>query len=261
MDKKKRFSYRCYRIIRWFVWLFYPKTNVVGAENLPEDACIIVGNHAQLHGPITAELYLPGEHDTWCAGQMMELKEVPAYSFSDFWSSKPSYIRWFYRGLSYVIAPFSVCIFNNARTIPVYRDTRIVKTFKLTLASLESGKNVVIFPEHNQPYNHILYDFQDRFIDIAKQYYKRTGKCLAFVPLYNAPYLKTMYLGSPIRYCPEGNPAEERKRIKDALMQQITAMALSAPAHTVVPYLNLPKSQYPSNISNEVSQSHETACH
>ena len=260
MEKRRGFSYRCYRIIRWFVWLFYPRMQVVGAENLPEEASAIVGNHAQMNGPITAELYLPGEHDTWCASQMMELKEVPDYAFSDFWSSKPASIRWFYRGLSYVIAPISVCVFQNARTIPVYRDTRIVKTFKLTLSALESGKSIVIFPEHNQPCNHILYDFQDRFIDIARQYYKRTGKSLSFVPLYNAPALKTMYLGTPVRYNPEENPAAERKRIKEALMQRITAMAESAPVHTVVPYPNLPKSQYPRSNANEVSSSHETAC-
>ena len=58
MEKKRGFSYRCYRIIRWFVWLFYPRTKVVGAENLPERDAIVVGNHAQMNGPITAELYL-----------------------------------------------------------------------------------------------------------------------------------------------------------------------------------------------------------
>lgn len=254
MEKKRKwFSYGCYRVIRWLVWLFYPKMKVEGTENLPEESCIIVGNHAQMHGPITAELYIPGAHDTWCAAQMMELKEVPAYAFADFWSSKPKVIRWFYRGLSYVIAPLSVCVFNNARTIPVYRDTRIVKTFKLTLAALEQGRSVVIFPEHNVPHNHILYDFQDRFIDIAKQYYKRTGKQLSFLPLYNAPGLKTMYLGRPVRYCPDENPAAERSRIKKALMDQITHMAVSAPAHKVVPYPNMLKKQYPCNIPSEVS--------
>ena len=260
MEKKKGFSYRCYRIIRWFVWLFYPRTKVVGAENLPERDAIVVGNHAQMNGPITAELYLPGDHDTWCAGQMMALKEVPDYAFADFWSGKPKSIRWFYRGLSYVIAPLSVCVFNNARTIPVYHDTRIVKTFKQTLAALDQGKNVVIFPEHYQPYNSIINDFQDRFIDIAKQYYKRTGRCLSFVPLYNAPRLQTMYLGAAIRYDPKQPPAAERQRIKQALMERITDLALSAPPHTVVPYANIPKKQYPRNILNEVSASHETTC-
>lgn len=69
-----------------------------------------------------------------------------------------------------------------------------------------------------------------------------------------------MYLGAAIRYDPEQPPAAERQRIKQALMERITDLALSAPPHTVVPYANIPKKQYPCNILNEVSASHETTC-
>ena len=102
-----------YPPIKFLVRLFSPKLEIVGAENLPAEPAIIVGNHAQMYGPIASELYLPGVHDTWCAGAMMHLKEVPAYAYQDFWSYKPRYIRWFYRLLSYLIAPLSVCVFNS----------------------------------------------------------------------------------------------------------------------------------------------------
>ena len=55
---------------------------------------------------------------------------------------------------------------------------------------LQEGNRIVIFPEHDVKYNQILYDFQDRFIDVAKLYYRKTGKQLCFVPLYIAPKLK-----------------------------------------------------------------------
>ena len=48
-----------YRIIKWLIWLFYPKMKVMGQEHLPEEPCIIVGNHTQMNGPICAELYCP----------------------------------------------------------------------------------------------------------------------------------------------------------------------------------------------------------
>ena len=66
-----------YKPVRGLVRLVYPKTKVVGAEKLPEGAAVIVGNHSQLHGPIACELYFPGRHATWCAGEMMALREVP----------------------------------------------------------------------------------------------------------------------------------------------------------------------------------------
>ncbi len=232
----------------------YPKTEVVGAENLPEEAAIIVGNHTKMNGPIVCELYFPKERYTWCAGEMMHLKEVPAYAFQDFWSAKPKYIRWFYKFLSYVIAPLSVCVFNNANTIGVYHDAKVISTFKETVKRLQEGAGIVIFPEHDVEYNHIICEFQDRFIDVAKLYYKKTGKELDFVPMYIAPALKKMYLGKPIRFCAANPMEEERRRICSYLMAEITNIACSLPLHTVVPYRNIPKKDYPTNIPPEVAE-------
>lgn len=240
-----------YRGIKWLVRVCYPRMEVVGAENLPEGPAVIVGNHAQMNGPIACELYLPGEHDTWCAGEMMNLKEVPAYAYRDFWSQKPWYSRWFYRLLSYVIAPLSVCVFNNANTIGVYHDSRIISTFKNTVKRLQAGSRVVIFPERDAPYNQILCEFQDRFIDVAKMYHKRTGRELEFVPLYLAPRRKAMYLGKPVRFRADAPLEEERQRICQYLMEEITAMACALPEHIVVPYRNIPKKQYGTNLPKE----------
>lgn len=68
-----------YRILECLVRFFYPKQEFIGKQNLPDEAAIIVGNHTQMNGPIAAELYCPGKHYTWCAGQMMHLMDVPEY--------------------------------------------------------------------------------------------------------------------------------------------------------------------------------------
>ena len=105
MDEKKT---NClYRVIRRLVRLFSPRFRVAGTENLPEEPCVIVGNHSQMYGPIAGELYTPGKHYIWCAGEMMHRKEVAAYAFQDFWSNKPKATRWFFRLLSHLIAPLS----------------------------------------------------------------------------------------------------------------------------------------------------------
>ena len=38
---------------------------------------------------------------------------------------------------------------------------------------------------------------------------------------------------------------KKRKRVAAALMDRITAMALQMPPHTVVPYPNVPRREYP----------------
>ncbi len=254
MEEKK--TTLLYRFLRRLVLFFYPKTDVVGLENLPDGGAIVVGNHTQMNGPIAGELYFPGPHYIWCAGQMMELKEVPAYAYKDFWSFKPRYIRWYYKLASYLIAPLAVCLFNNAHTIPVYHDTRILTTFRQTVQRLREGCRVIIFPEYNKKYNNILYDFQDKFVDVAWMYYRKTGKALSFVPMYIAPAFHRIYLGEPIPFCPQNPRPQERRRICGCLMDAITSLACSLPEHTVTPYRNVPKREYPKNLPLEV-YSHE----
>jgi len=249
-----------YKILLWFIKLFSPKMKVYGAENIPDEPVLFVGNHCQMYGPIACEIYMPVDRCTWCAGQMMKWNEVPGYAFTDFWSFKPWYTKWFFRIVSYLITPLSVCLFNNANTIAVYRDTRIVSTFKETIRTLQNGVSVVIFPEHNKAYNNIIYEFEDKFIDIAKLYYKKTGHEVCFVPMYISPKLKGIYFGTPVRFSANAPIEAERSRIHKHLMNTITETARNLPKHTVIPYRNIPKKLYPCNIPNEVVKHEKTGC-
>ena len=80
----QRLSSLAFRLICGCVRLAYADVEVVGAENLPAEGAVVVGNHAQIYGPINAELYFPRPRVTWCAAPMMALKEVPAYAYRDF---------------------------------------------------------------------------------------------------------------------------------------------------------------------------------
>lgn len=240
-----------YRCACALVRLVYRKPTFEGLERLPDGPCVLVGNHAQMHGPIIAELFLPGEKAIWCNSEMMTLKKVPDYAFRDFWSEKPRSVRWLFRLFSYMIAPLSVCVFGNAHCVPVYRDKRIVSTFRQTLDRLEAGERVVIFPERDPPRNEIVYEFQDRFIDLGRMYHRRTGKSLAFAPMYEAPALKKVVLGEPLYYDAGAQPDAERARLVEGLSAGITRLARSLPRHRVVPYRNMPKRDYPMSRPNE----------
>ena len=191
-DKKTTWYYR---VIRWLVWVFSPKYRLEGTENLPQEPCVIVGNHSHMYGPIAGELYIPGKRRIWCAGEMM-------------------------------------CVFNNAHTVAVYHDTRLISTFRDAMAKLQEGNSMVIFPEHYDEHNNIVHDFQDKFVDLARFYYKKTGTELSFVPLYVCPALKTLTFGKPIRFRASAPIAEERRRICGGLMDAITEIATLLPEHT-----------------------------
>ena len=239
-------------MIRRVVGWLSPKMRLVGAENLPEGACVIVGNHSQMYGPLAAEFCFPFARKIWCAGEMQHRTEAADYAFRDFWSGKPKTVRWLYRMFSYLIAPLSELIFTHSHTIGVYHDARLIATFRESVAALEDGCKLVIFPECYEERNNIVHAFQQKFVDVARFYAKKSSQPLSFVPAYIAPRLKTVYFGKPIPFWPDAPIEAERQRICDALADAITELAVSLPPHTVVPYPNIPKKQYPKNLPLEV---------
>ena len=249
--EEKRTS-RLYRGIRWGVKLVFPKFRLVEAEQLPETPCVIVGNHSQTYGPVAGELYIPGKHEIWCAGEMMDRKEVADYAYRDFWSGKPWWNRWFYWLLSRCIGPLAELVFTNAHTIPVYHDSRILTTFRQTGQRLAEGARITIFPETYTPHNNIVYQFQDRFLDLARMYRKKSGRDLPFVPMYLAPKLKTVYYGKPIYFDADAPLDAERQRVCRALMDAVTDMAVALPRHKVVPYPNVSARHFRYNTPLEV---------
>lgn len=252
MKSKSKKKSVLFHVIKYFVRLFSPKMHIESEKLLPKEPTIIVANHAQMYGPIACELYLPDNYTIWCAGEMMKFKEVPAYAYQDFWSQKPAWARPFYKLLSYLIAPLSVLVFSNARTIAVYKDGRLKNTFRDSLDELLKGNSIVVFPEHYVTHNSIVYEFQEGFVDIARLYHKRTGKEIRFVPMYICPALGKMCLGESVQYS-AGAPAHgERNRICNYLMQEITHLAQALPRHRVVPYPNISKKLYP--MSDEITK-------
>ena len=252
-DDKGRDISPVFPIVRDLVRFFYREPEIVGAEHLPDGAAVVVGNHAQMNGPIIAELYFPGDRWTWCAGEMLRLREVPAYAYADFWSRKPRSVRWFYRILSYLIAPLSVAVLGGAHTIGVCRDSQVLTTYRETVRRLQEGAKIILFPDKDEQRNAIVYAFQEGFVDVARVYHRRTGRALPFVPMYIAPRLGKVVIGEPMAFDPDAPIEAERRRVCDAMAEAITRMAEALPPHVVVPYPNIPKKDYPMNRREEVN--------
>lgn len=248
-----------FRCIRAVVRFFTPKMQLEGLENLPAENAVIVGNHSHMYGPIIGELYIPGKSKTWCIGAMMHKEEAADYAFNDFWSKKPKWNRWFFYLLSRIIPRLSEYIFTQAQTVPVYHDSRLIQTFRESIRYLQDGYNMVIFPEQYVPFNNILWDFQDKFVDLARFHYKKTGECLTFVPMYIAPKLKKVFFLPSVTFDPTHSIEEERNRICDYLKAAITEKARSLPEHIVIPYPNMSKKFYLKNT--DIEATYENTCY
>lgn len=234
-----------YKILRFILNIFYRKREFIGLENLPSEPCIIVGNHAQIHGPIIAEVQFPVNKKTWCTNNVLDKKEFVNHAKTDFWGLKPKWIKWFFDILAHIIAPIGVSVFNSADVISVYKDNRLKNTYKQTIRELQKGNNIIIFPECPTPYNNIVNEFQENYIDVARLYYRLTEKCVSFVPMYIAVRIKKVLFGKPINYNPNIPIEEMRKTINTYLKNEITNLALSLPAHKVVHYSNTGRKNNP----------------
>jgi 1-acyl-sn-glycerol-3-phosphate acyltransferase len=223
----------------------YGKREIIGLENLPDEPCVIVGNHAQINGPLFSAVQYPRKKYVWCIGEMFHLKDLPAYAYQDFWSQKPKWTKWFYKMMSYVVTPLLWYVDTGADTIPVYKDRRGIVTFKRSIEGLKEGADIIIFPECHEKYNNIVNEFQDKFVDLAKMYFKDSKKEVCFVPMYSAPLLKKVVFGKPIRFNSADSIDSQRKAICEYLKEEITALAKELPEHTVVPYDNIAKKDYP----------------
>lgn len=230
-----------YKFVAFIAKRFCKKSQSIGVENIPNEPCIIVSNHSKLYGPVNAELYFPTEKAIWCDAFMMVKKEFPNYAYHNFWGGKPNL---FQKAFAHTIAPLVTHVMSRADSLPVYRDMRIINTYKITVQTLSEGVNVVILPESPQEYNEIVNNFNERFVDVARFYYKNYQKQLKFVPMYYSVELRKMVFGKPIEFDSNNNMDDERKRICSYLMQEITKMAKELPRHKVVPFNNVKKSQY-----------------
>lgn len=227
-----------FRVTEKIVRLIYRPYKIIYYDDITEHGNLFIANHAQIHGPLATYLYFPFPKKTWVISNMTKLKEVPAYAREDFWRHKHWSIKWLFWIFSYMIAPISVFFMKYADTIPVYKDMRAHITFRDTIESLSNQTDVVIFPECRKEYNHILFDFQKHFVDIARLYYKKHHQVIKFYPMYICKDLKTIVIGKAISFNPDNDIEDERIRITTYLREEITKLALDLPSHKVIPYIN-----------------------
>lgn len=248
IHKKENRKGLLYKLLYKVARFFYGKIKFVGIDNI-KAPCIIVANHAQAYGPLMFELCFPLKQKMWCISDMLHLKTAPRYIYKDFFKYKSKKMAWLYWPLSFLLSPILVYLCKNIQPIAVYKDAKILSTFKNTVQSLKSGENIIIFPETHEQYNHIVNNFQNGFVNISKFYEKQCQKPLLFVPAYVCPKLKTIVFGDPIMV--DDYQLEQKgqcQTICNQLMQEITALAQSLPAHKVVPYANIRQKHYPDNI-------------
>ena len=176
------------------------------------------------YGPIVGMLYIPVDVRPWVISEIMIDKDEMAQYVFQYTVSNMNWIpnAWKMPICRKILAPLSIWAMDRLEAIPVYRNkpAQLTKTFRQSVDALQSGDNLLIFPENpnakgkNSGYiQGGLGELYSGFTLLAQLYRKKAGKQCRFIPMYCHRRMRTMTFGKPIIYDPSNDPDLERERI------------------------------------------------
>lgn len=216
--------------------IFY-RHQVRGLENvhLDEDTpCVFVCNHGEIYGPVVTNVFVPFHFRPWVTYEMMDRKIVSDRCMEGTFGAVTGVKRKLLQFvMDHVGAPFMVWIMRSREGIPVYHDQprKLMQTFRDTVAAMEAGDNILVFPENAATSADRKYaregvsEFFTGFTMIGQLYQNKTGKSPLFIPLYADQSKRTVTFGLPTRYNAETNPNEEKERLCAYLRKEILRIA------------------------------------
>ncbi len=199
--------------------LFF-NSHLRGMRNLPTgEPVIMVANHVGSFGPVSVITSLPIRLYPWVTHEVTDLRMVAPRIQAEFFEQelhlRPPVSTW----LGRFVGRICVALMKDIGAIPVYQKSkRIRATVEKTLHLLEQGKNILVFAEDStRKINDFLCEFCTGFIHVAKLYYEKTRKAVAFLPVAVNRSVHRIQVGTPIRFDVTAPFAREKQRLKSEL--------------------------------------------
>ena len=144
-DKPKRSPYvmLLYKTVLYPIFKLYFRMEVKGLQNIPQSVCVIAPSHQSMLDGFLIEASLPFEI----------LKKTFFLAYKNVFGTK-------------LLTPIA----NNGQTILIDANRNLLHTMKLVASPLQSGDNVVIFPEGARSRDRELLEFRPFFAMLAKIY-------------------------------------------------------------------------------------------
>jgi hypothetical protein len=112
------------------------------------NGALIVSNHEGTDAPMALEIYLDAPIRMWGAHEMNSgLIKLYKYQTRVYYHEKKHWNLFLARLFCLIASPITNLFYSGLDLISTYKDTRLVKTMRESVASLKAGDNIVIFPE------------------------------------------------------------------------------------------------------------------
>lgn len=209
-----------YRFLRRAVLIFTKPMKTLWSSPMEEGPAIFICNHDRAYGPVAMCAHFDQSENVrpWINSEVLSAKTLVPYVREDYWWPHG---RWYTpildHTLAYIYALILPPILRGSGCIPVYHDSKVMSTLRGSVGALDSGRHIVLFPEHPTGYCQYASDVFDGFVSLGRLLYRRKQKLACFYPVFVDWHGKEIRVGQPIRYDPQADFKLQTRNISDAV--------------------------------------------
>lgn len=220
--------------VRWLYRILYPyfhcRVNLPEELKKSEEPVVFIANHYDVFGPVSFILSMPLVSAVWMNEDIITPETAIETCRPGVNKTFPFLGKRIRERIATLLGHFSCGLLKQFGCIPVDRNNpgKLLTTMRKSVAALEAGNNILIFPETGFPEYSLtsVTPFFSGFATLGRVYQRKTGKDLKFYPCYIDEQHHQIRLGEPEIYNPEAESMrEETERVSDSLNARIREMA------------------------------------
>ena len=201
-EKKQKAKRRLYfRILKKIMKGRYKEPRFIYLGEKFENGALILSNHEGTDSPMSLEIYCDKPIRMWGTAEMNSgLIKLYKYQTRYYYHEKKHWNIHLARLFCLLASPLTWLFYAGFDLISTYKDTRLIKTLRESVASLKSGDNIVIFPEDStNGYLPELEGFHEGFVLLADVCNKQ-GLDLPIYVSYFRKSDRTYIFDAPVMY-------------------------------------------------------------
>ena len=212
-----------YRFYRKCVRVFTRPVKTVWQEPFDGQPAIFCPNHCGAWGPVAmmGHFELREKCMPWFNAEVTEYRKMPAYIHQDYWWNPKSKLAPLYNVTIPYLGSVLPLIMRRVPGIKVYHDAHVLTTFRESMAAIQEGDHLIIFPQQPDGYGSHDYTLNSGWLQFVPMTYKRLGVDLAIYPVVIDSKNHQIVVGNKITYDHEKSLSEQQDAIMDRLAQAL----------------------------------------
>lgn len=189
----------------------------------PSEPTVFVCSHKNMGGPLATLAWLPFPVRPWVL-HVFTSRETCRAQYRDYtFSRRFGMPRPLAAALAWAVSGYVSALMESMGAIPVYRGSlRIGDTFQATVAALQAGESVLIFPDVDYTdESEGIGAVYDGFLKVDRFWRRVSREPLRFVPLKLDPAGRRIVALAPVSFDPAADRRTELIRVREELRRQL----------------------------------------